>query len=286
MAKAKETPKEEVVAKEPAKELAKVETASTAIVAAPAMDLEADAGMGLGNISARDMLIPYFSIIQSTAKCLIRTEPNYIKEAKSGNFLNTASSKTYDGEKGVIVIFCDFATRYTEWTPIDKGGGLVAMHGDNESVLQGTTKDEKGRDMTPRGTQIVKSADYPAIIYDPETGIMERVMISMTSTQLKKSRKLNTYANGLQIPRKDGKGTYNPPLFYMAYHVTSVPEKNESGNWFGYKIDPYKSLIDLVEDEEERTLVYNEAKTFMAQMRSGAVKADQTSAKPDSEIPF
>lgn len=279
MAKAKD----EVPAAKESKEL--VVAPSTAL-STTAVDFEEDAGAGLGNMSARDMLIPYFSIIQSNSKVLKKTEPNYIKGAEQGMFLNTAIGKTYDGEKGVVMIFCDFFTRYTEWTPVDQGGGFVANHGDNENVLLTTTKDDKGRDMTARGTQIVKSADYPAIIYDEKTGELERVFVSMTSTQLKKARRLNTYANTLQLPRRDGKGTYNPPLFYMSYRVTTVPEKNTSGDWHGFKIEPYKTLPDLIEDEIDLQEVKEAAKHFASLMRSGEAKVDQTQAVPDSEIPF
>lgn len=278
MAKEKET-----AAPAESKEVAKV--APTAVSKA-VVDFESDEGAGMGNMSAKDMLIPYFSIIQANSKVLKKSEPNYIKGAEQGMFLNTATGKTHDGEKGVIMIFCDFATRYTEWTPVDQGGGFVASHGDNEDILRSTTKDDKGRDMTARGTQIVKSADYPAIIYNEETGEMERVFVSMTSTQLKKARRLNTYANTLQLARKDGKGMFNPPLFYMSYKVTTVPEKNSSGDWHGYKIEPYKSLPELITDEQDLAEVYTEVKHFAALMRSGEAKVDQNQGVPDSEIPF
>lgn len=278
MAKEKET-----AAPVESKEVAKV--APTA-VSKVVVDFESDEGAGLGNMSAKDMLIPYFAIIQANSKVLKKSEPNYIKGAEQGMFVNTATGKTHDGEKGVIMIFCDFATRYTEWTPVDQGGGFVASHGDNEDILRSTTKDDKGRDMTARGTQIVKSADYPAIIYNEETGEMERVFVSMTSTQLKKARRLNTYANTLQLARKDGKGMFNPPLFYMSYKVTTVPEKNSSGDWHGYKIEPYKSLPELITDEQDLAEVYAEVKHFAALMRSGEAKVDQNQGVPESEIPF
>lgn len=279
MAKAKEAAAPEETKKE-------VAVASSTAVSTVKVDFEADEGAGLGNMSAKDMLIPYFSIIQSNSKVLKKTEPNYIKGAEQGMFLNTAIGKTYDGEKGVIMIFCDFFTRFTEWTPVDQGGGFVASHGDNEDILRATSKDDKGRDMTPRGTQIVKSADYPAIIYHEDTGEIERVFVSMTSTQLKKARRLNTYAANLQLARKDGKGSYSPPLYYMSYRVSTVPEKNTSGDWHGFKIEPYKTLPELVEDESDLQEVYTAAKHFASLMRSGEAKVDQSQAVPDSEIPF
>lgn len=282
MAKAKEE-SATVVEEKKKTEVAKVESTAVAKVA---VDFEADEGAGMGNMSAKDMLIPYYAIIQANSKVLKKTEPNYIKGAEQGMFVNTATGKTYDGEKGVVMIFCDFFTRFTEWTPVDQGGGFVAAHGDNEDILKSTTKDEKGRDMTARGTQIVKSADYPAIIYNEETGEIERVLVSMTSTQLKKARRLNTYANNLQLPRKDGKGMYSPPLYYMSYKVTTVPEKNSSGDWHGFRIEPYKPLPDLIPDEEDLAEVYAAVKHFAALIRSGEAKVDQTQGVPDSEIPF
>lgn len=245
-------------------------------------DVESDAGMGLENMSARDMSVPYFSIIQKTSPQVDKTEAEYIKGAEAGQFMNTVSQKLFDGESGVYVILCDYQVRFTEWRLREKGGGLVADHGDNEAVLVGTTKDEKKRDINAAGNQIVKSFNYPALIIDKDSLETSKVLISFTSTQLKKAKKLNTMVNELKLQGKNGK--YTPPIFYRVYQFQTVPESNEQGSWYGFKITPDKVLPEFAgEDWKE---VYQEAKHFSEQMRSGSVKAAGVNSVSPDDIPF
>lgn len=262
-------------------EVAVVEQGAVAVVDT-SFDIESDAGMGLENMSARDMSVPYFSIIQKTSPQVDKTEPEYIKGAEAGQFMNTVSQQLFDGEAGVYVILCDYQVRYTEWRLREKGGGLVADHGDNESVLVGTTKDEKKRDINASGNQIVKSFNYPALIIDKQTLETSKILISFTSTQLKKAKKLNTMVNELKLQGKNGK--YTPPIFYRVYHFQTVPESNEQGSWYGFKITPDKVLPDFAgEDWKE---VYQEAKHFSEQMRSGSVKTSGAGNIAPDDIPF
>jgi hypothetical protein len=54
-------------------------------------------------------------------------------------------------------------------------------------------------------------------------------MISMASSQLRKAKQWNSMINRLQIPRPDGKGTMNPAMFWTAYKLTTVPQKDDNG---------------------------------------------------------
>lgn len=265
----------------PSKEVA---VAANTQVSTNVVDFEEDAGMGLSGITAKDLTVPYFSILQALSAQLSKQDPAYIKGAEQGMFFNSATGKIYDGEKGVIVVLCDYTRRHTEWVLRDKGGGFVADHGSNDSVLQSTTRDDKGRNITPTGNQIVESGDYAALVVDEETGIVDRVLISMSGTQLKKARRLNTLIDSFKMTGKNGK--FTPAIFTRAYKFTTVPESNDKGNWYGFKIEPYKLTVELFGDAEEGKALYLEAKDFSAQIRTGAAKVNVESGRPDSEIPF
>ena len=279
-----------VEAEVPAKEVeTKVQSTEVAVaqntqVSTDVVDFEEDAGMGLSGITAKDLTVPYFSILQALSAQLSKQDPAYIKGAEQGMFLNSATGQTYDGEAGVIVVLCDYTRRHTEWITRDKGGGFVADHGSNAAVLANTTRDDKGRNITPTGNQIVESGDYAALVVDEKTGNVDRVLISMSGTQLKKSRKLNTLIDGFKMTGKNGK--FTPAIFTRAYKFTTVPESNDKGDWYGFEIEPYKLTIELFEDADEGKALYLEAKNFSAQIRTGAAKVNVESGLLDSEIPF
>lgn len=276
------TKKETASVEKPKTDVAVVQEGTS--VSTEVVDLEADAGMGLSGIGTKDLMIPYFGILQALSPQLQKQQPEYIKGAEQGMLHNSASGQVYDGEKGVIVVLCDYTRRHTEWTLREKGGGFVADHGADDTVLLGTKRDDKGRDITPAGTQIVVSGDYPAIIVDEETGETTKVLISMSGTQLKKARKLNNLVDSWKLEGKNGK--FTPAIFTRAYKFTTIPESNEKGSWYGFKIEPYKLTTQLFDDKEEGEALYLEAKAFSAQIRSGAAKVNRETGKPDSEIPF
>ena len=62
----------------------------------------------------------------------------------------------------------------------------------------------------------------------------DRVVIAMTSTQLKKSRRWIAQMRALQIPV--GNKKINPPMYSHIYPISSVPEQNDKGAWSGFAI--------------------------------------------------
>lgn len=254
--------------------MAKNEVATTEQAALPAeisdfdKQFMEDAGQGTENITTQDLMTPFISILQALSPQLNKQKTEYIPGAEQGQFLNTVSQATFDGEKGLYFVPCTFARRYTEWQLREKGGGLVNDHGTDASCMKRTTPDSKGRNMTPEGTQIVESGTFYILLVDKETGMFERAVLSLSSTQMKKSRRLNTMLLSHQIPRPDGKGTFNPPMFYHVVHMTSVPESNEQGSWYGFKF----VLDTSVRQITNGAAIYAAAKDFREAVNAGLVK--------------
>jgi hypothetical protein len=93
----------------------------------------------------------------------------------------------------------------------------------------------------------------------------------MAGSQLKKSRRWNTMMNQLRVPAANGT-TFNPAMFYRSYHITTVPERNDQGSWFGWHIAPALDTIKLPQGEQ----LYVAARDFRKSIAEGKV----TVAKP------
>jgi hypothetical protein len=52
--------------------------------------------------------------------------------------------------------------------------------------------------------------------------------------QQRKARQWNTRLTSLRVPVKGQ--MIQPPLFYMVWHLTTVPESNDKGAWMGWKM--------------------------------------------------
>jgi hypothetical protein len=66
-----------------------------------------------------------------------------------------------------------------------------------------------------------------------DDGIPEPALITMKSTQLKKSRKWNSMMMSTKLMGKNG--PYTPPMYSHLYRLTTQAESNDKGKWYGWK---------------------------------------------------
>lgn len=261
--------------------VATVEEKPNAVIPADMLDMLAqDSGAGLEHVKIEDLPIPYMRILQPLSPQVNKRNVEYVDGAEAGQIMNTA---TLELQEDFIFIPCVYQRRFTKWTPRDKGGGLVKDWGPDDSILKQCDKKEgKGNiDFTPAGNVLSTDATFFGLVY-PQ---MQRAIVSMTSTQLKKARRWVAQATGLQV--KVGDKTITPPLFYMAYALSSLPEKNEKGEWFGWTVKPFGPVPEM----ENGTELYLAARAFRDEIEKGLVKVnvDQDDANRgvnDKDIPF
>jgi hypothetical protein len=85
----------------------------------------------------------------------------------------------------------------------------------------------------------------------------------MTSTQQKKSKQWMSKMQGIKI--KNAAGAFmTAPMMSRKYLLTTTPESNDKGSWFGYNT----TLVGIVEDPAE----YNEATSFRNAVRGGTAQ--------------
>lgn len=256
------------MSKSESKELAE---ASSHEMAVPFDDelLMQDAGQGMEDMDSTDFTIPYFGILQSLSPQVKKNDPAYIKGAEEGMFYNSASGKVYSGEAGVILVPVHYLKRYVEWGLREKGGGLVKDWGADSSNLDRASKDDRGRMVTPEGTQMVTTGTYYALVVNPEDGEYERVIIAMSSTMLRQARKWNNLMSAVKaLDPKSGK-RFNPASWYQSYLATSIPDSNDKGSWMTWKIEYGEKTVDLPNGRE----IYLDARDFHGSIKSGDVKA-------------
>jgi hypothetical protein len=245
-------------------------------------------GLGLENITSNDIAIPYFRILGPLSPQVNKRDGKYIQGAEPGMFFNSATSEIYEGEKGIYVIPCYYQRKFVEWTPRDKGGGRVAIYDIDNPIQQRTTKNEKGTDILPNGNELADTAEFYVILLTDEGPSF--ALISMTSTQLKKSRKWNTIIKNQRY--QNNLGLFKPmPMMSVVYHLRTVEERNDKGTWFGYEMAKDRFLN--LEDDEDHAL-FQMGVAFHDSVSKGAVKVvtDEEGAgatapgMPDDNIPF
>jgi hypothetical protein len=237
-----------------------------AVAKATKLDLAVLAGdskeaSGFGNLDiSRDVAIPYINIIQTTSPQLNPSKAEFVEGAKVGQFYNTVTQEVSESLNVISVLY---QLRYVEWKPRESGGGLVEMHNADSGILGKTTRDKiTFKDTLSNGNYIATTA-YHYVMVQGADGNWSQAVISMTSTQLKKSRRWNS----LMLTQKvEGpSGSFTPPTYAIIYKLTTVSESNDRGSWFGYQVEK----VGMVEDVS----VYNDAKSFSTAASRGDVEA-------------
>lgn len=215
-----------------------------------------------------DLAIPFLKVLQKASPEVNKRDAAYVKGAEPGDLFNTVTSSLYKGEAGAVVVPVHYEPSYVEWRPLEQGGGFVKDHGTDDSLMASCVRDAKGRDITPAGNQLVRSALYYVFLVDPETGASEQAAFSLKSTQLKKARKWNSLMAALRVTLDSGE-EIKPAMFYQAYRVSTVPESNDQGDWMGVKMASECPTLQLPRGRE----LYLAAREFRALVQSGTVKA-------------
>jgi len=260
----------------------KSESVKSGAVTTP-LNFQSDAGKGLEGTTKSDFAIPFLTMLQGLSPQL-----ETLKGAKPGLILNTITNELYDK---LIVVPCAYQRRYVRWAPRSAGGGY---RGDLSplDVEAGSVKgcaQINGMYLMDVPTGAVAFDKEGKALYDhlqdtrnhfvlaqAANGSWQPALMSLSSTQIKKSKRWMSRIQGLEM--KDGSRTFTPPSFSHSYLVTAEKEKNAKGEWWGFSI----ALLGPLTDGS----LYEAAKKFHASVVAGAVKVQppvQEDHSADSE---
>ena len=223
------------------------------------IDFSEDLNAGFEEADQKSFAIPFLSILQSGSPQCKKSEGAYVKGAEEGFLFNSVSQEFVDGSVGVIVIPCHFVRTMNEWTPRDSGGGLVTVHSavEGDELLSRCSKGPKGEDVLPNGNYLTDTRNHYVLIVHAD-GTYEPAFFPLGSTQIKKSKRWMTLMNNIRI------GNNIAPMFSQMYKITTIPESNDKGSWFGVKIEHAGQVTDVN--------LYKAAKAFREMVKAGEAK--------------
>jgi hypothetical protein len=203
---------------------------------------------GLEKVRNEDLGVPFLVIVQKGSPEVDKTHKDHatkkVAGCEVGNVVDSLKRVVIGGEiesfDAIKFIPCTYDKVYMEWSPREKGGGMVKAH-TNPDILMECQRNEKGQDVLRNGNIIVTTMYFYGIRITDE-GDRVPCVIGMSSTQLKKGRQ---FLNLMMSLKLDGpKGKYTPPAFSHQYLLSTVAESNEKGSWYGWKIERGEMLQD------------------------------------------
>lgn len=245
-------------------------------------EIESDAGTGMEGTDRETFAIPFMRVLQKSSPQCDETSSAYDPEARAGQFINTVSGERFDS---VVLLPCAFERRFILWAPRGADQGFLGQRLPEEVAREradGVIKEQDGALYYPnehgevgpkKSTRLVDTRAHYAL-HLKEDGTTEQVLLTLTSTQIRKSKKLMTMLNNVRIKAADGR-VLQPPTWMSRVIAETVPESNEQGSWYGVKFQ----LDGLIEDKQ----LYEEGRAFHKSIAAGEVEVRHDSEEANKE---
>lgn len=230
-------------------------------------DMSQFSGAGMENTDRESFAIPFLAVIQKTSPQVDKDTDQYIKGVEAGDLLLTSSNEVFKDEDGVDVVFCGYRRVFLRWAPLDEGGGFKGEIPVEEVAVmrsKGKVIEEDGRLFADNG-DIVADTRIHYVLVVREDGTFTPAVMSLKSTQIKKSKMLMTQIQSYVAKDSNGK-SFTPPSFGHVFHAETVAESNDKGSWRGWKL----TRTGFVEDSE----LFNAAIEFHKTVVNEGVKVN------------
>ena len=233
-------------------------------------------GLGFAETTTQDMSIPFLRILGNQSPQVDESDGAYVEGAKGGMLYNTVTNTVTSGKEGMLVVPCYYNRRYVEWKPRTEGGGYVASYLPDDPIVPTAVRNDKNEEVLPNGNLLTNTAQHFVLLVEGDQ--YSRCLITMSSTQLKKSRRWLSQMNAMTAMGKSG--PYTLPMMSQFYTLTTVPEQNDLGKWYGWAIARERQL-DLSNDFEKS--LFENAVAFAKSVEAGEVEAKEVSPDPTPE---
>lgn len=220
---------------------------SAALATSEDFDVSAFAGAGMESADSDSFAIPFAMILQKGSPQVDEASGAAIEGAKAGMIYDNISQTMTDGKDGINVIPCSFRRVFIRWGAENSGESFKGEYSPEDVALMlenGELKELDNKLYFPMadGTVHEKKCDrmtdtrnHYVLIVDPETGDSRPALISMSSTQIKKSKGWLANMSNVRIDSPNGR--IQPPTFASVYKLTTIPESNDKGTWYGWRFE-------------------------------------------------
>ena len=245
--------------------------------AVAAINIEQFGDAGFENVDSKSLALPFLKVLGQLSPQVTQGDSQFISEARAGMIYNTVTDELYDGTKGITVVPCYYKLEYIEWKDREKGAvAPVNVYSSDSDIMSKTTRGDDGKDRLENGNYIEETASHYVLIVEPDK--TSTALLTMKSTQRKKSKKWNSMMMSLRQKRKSGAGFFKPAPFTQRYSLKTVLEKNNLGSWFGWEIEHLGGV-----DSEE---IMKAAFDFYESCKKGSVRVNHNKEEQAAKTPF
>lgn len=266
---------------------------------------EPELGTGFEDVTAEDLQIPFFALLQDNSPQRKKKHDKYVEGAEEGMILNTATDELYSGEDGVLLVPVHLEKATVEWKPRDEdggGGGFVARHPwAHPEVIQQKAQGVPPNKWRSAAGNVLKRTYYLwCLIIHPDEpeNLTDFVIVSFESTKIKVISNWLLKAKKAQRPDADGR-KHQVPLYEMLIRLGSQYVRGDN-DYYNYTLG-FANASDLSSRDavgwKDATLdpeseLAQAAVSFRQSIVAGVAKMDDSAMNAagetdgDDDIPF
>lgn len=189
---------------------------------------------GSENVGTNDVIIPRLELVQDLSPCRKKNDPSYIEGIEEGMLYNNVTRENYGTSVLAVPVF--FRKEYLVWKSRTEGGGFRGAFASEHDAREAMADLEDGDKC-----EISDTAQHFCLLVHPDSGRVEEIVISMSKSKMKVSRKWNS------LVRMNGGDSFS-----RIYRVSAVSEKNaKNQDYFNISVAtagfPSKELYDRAE---------------------------------------
>ncbi len=207
--------------------------------------LKTESTRGSEDVKAEDLVIPRLELVQDLSPCRKKADPAYIDGAEEGMLYNNVTRQLYG--TAVLVVPVLFKKEWLIWKDRKQGGGFRGAFATKELAEEALAGLEDGEHC-----EAVDTAQQFCLLIQPEKGRVEEIVVSMSRSKMKVSRKWNS------LIRMDGGDS-----FARVYRLSAVAEKNSKNQ------DYFNINVAMAGFPTEQ--IYARAEALYEQIKSGRV---------------
>lgn len=235
------------------------------------------AGGGMEETTSDSFAIPFLAILQKGSPQVDEASGKQLKGAKASMIFETVTKQMFDGTKGVELVQAHYKRVWLRWGARDAGGGfkgevspemLAQMRKDGQIIdVKGKSyvADRNGDVDPDEADKVVDTRVHYMLLIDRKKQTAKRCVLSLSSTQVRKSKDLMSMFSDLRL--EEGGKEYCPATYQSIIKMTTVPEKNDQGTWYGVQFE----IVEQFDDPEDP--IFLAAEQFKEAVKSGVAEA-------------
>jgi len=242
-----------------------------------------DAGVGLEDVTAADIAIPFMKLLQKGSPECEEGNQAFIADAVPGMLLNNVTREVVDirSSKGKWALFVpvNYQKVIAEWRPNQQG--KVTDHPMNQAILDGATRKETPDGgivlVNDSGNTLEETAKFHGLLAD-ELGGMQWGILALTGSKLGAARKWMHLVTSKKLPNGA-----QAPIYSHSYKVSSFLDtsKRTAKTYQQLRFEDGGRITDVT--------TYQAAKLYRDAVLAGKVKESPdgpVQPQADDDVPF